>query len=304
MAFGGAALKILQTFFYALLFCCSGIILGIYSYFLAVQSNHHSGIPKWQKAVEGMSGIGVVYTIFAIVLTCCLGGKSLFAFLAIVLDILLCGGFIAIAVLTRKGTTSCTGNNVQSPLGNGPSNQHAGFGSGGFGTGQNESITYSASYGFACRLNKACFAVAVIGAFLFLFSALTQLWLARHHQREKRYGPSPKNNYTSGSGGSWFKRRRAAKANKTAHKDAELGAIGGAGLAAHHVQHADAIRTSHETGYTGTTAGGTYAGEKYENTHAPTHPVIPTNGGYHTGPTGTSVNPYGYDNTAKVATNY
>jgi hypothetical protein len=142
-------------------------------------------------------------------------------------------------------------------------------------------------------------------SFLFLFSALTQLWLARHHQREKRYGPSPKNNYTSGSGGSWFKRRRAAKAGKTtAHKDAELGAVGGAGLAAHHLQHADAVRTSHETGYTGTTAGGTYTGEKYENTHAPAQPAIPTNGGYYTGPTGTSVNPYGYDNTARPATNY
>jgi len=40
MAFGGAALKIVQTFFYGLLFCCSAIILGIYSYFLAVQADH------------------------------------------------------------------------------------------------------------------------------------------------------------------------------------------------------------------------------------------------------------------------
>lgn len=54
MAFGGAALKLVQTFFYVLLFCCSGIILGIYSYFLAVQADHNSGIPKSQKAVEGM----------------------------------------------------------------------------------------------------------------------------------------------------------------------------------------------------------------------------------------------------------
>ncbi|QDS73803.1 hypothetical protein FKW77_005931 [Venturia effusa] len=296
MAFGGAALKLVQTFFYVLLFCCSGIILGIYSYFLAVQADHDTPIPRSHKAIEGMSGIGVVYTIFAVVLTCCLGGKRFFAFLAILLDILLCGAFIAIAVLTRDGTRSCSGNNVRSPLGNGPSGERAGYGSSGFGTGSNQNVTYAASNGFACRLNKVCFAVAVIGAFLFLFSALTQLWLARHHRREKRYGPSPKNNYTSGTsaGGSWFKRRRATKANKHASPDAELGA--GAGLPAHHVQHADAVRTSHETGYTGTTAGGTYSGEKYETTH-PTH-TIPTNGGYHTGPTGTSVNPYGYDNTA------
>jgi hypothetical protein len=305
MAFGGAALKIVQTFFYTLLFCCSGIILGVYSYFLAVQANHDVEIPRWQKAVEGMSGIGVVYTIFAIILTCCLGGKAFFAFIAIILDILLCGAFVAIAILTRDGAGSCSGNNVKSPLGDGPSSESAGFGSGGFGTGSNQSITYSASYGFSCRLNKVAFAVSIIGAFLFLFSAFIQLWLARHHKGEKRYGPSPTNNYTSGSGSSWFKRRRAPKTTKAAYnKDAELGAVGGVGLAAHEVHNVDGVRTSHETGYTGTTAGGTgtYTGEKYEP--ATVQPTIPTTGGYHTGPTGTSVNPYGYDNTRTAATNY
>ncbi|TID24150.1 hypothetical protein E2P81_ATG02456 [Venturia nashicola] len=295
MAFGGTALKLVQTFLYTLLFCCSAIILGIYSYFLAVQADHNSHIPKWQKAVEGMSGVAVIYTIFAIVLTCCLGGKAFFAFLAIVLDLLLCGAFIAIAVLTRNGSRSCSGNNVRSPLGTGPSGSKAGYGSGGFGTGNNQNVTYSASYGFACRLNKVCFAVAIIGAFLFLLSALTQLWLGRHHKREKRYGPSPTNNYTAGSGGSWFKRRRGAKAGTS--PDDELG---GAGLAAHHVHNANGVRTSHETGFTGTTAEGTYAGEKYEAPHA-TQPAIPTNGGYHTGPTGTAVNPYG---ATKPAVNY
>lgn len=57
-------------------------------------------------------------------------------------------------------------------------------------------------------------------------------------------------------------------------------------------------RPSAETGYTGTTQtqndyyGG--ANNKYE-THA----------GYHTGPTGTSVNPYGYDHTTRgTASNF
>lgn len=105
-----------------------------------------------------------MYTIFAIILTCCLGGKSFFAFLAIVLDVLLCGAFIAIAIMTRDGTRSCSGNNVRSPLGSGASGDKAGYGNGGFGTGSNQNVTYAASYGFACRLNKVCFAVAVIGA--------------------------------------------------------------------------------------------------------------------------------------------
>merc|ERR1712230_16696 len=82
MGFGSTALKLIQTFFYAIAFCCSATILGFYSYFLAIQADRDRAIPQWQKAVEGMSGIGVVYTIFAVILTCCLGGKAFFAFLA------------------------------------------------------------------------------------------------------------------------------------------------------------------------------------------------------------------------------
>jgi hypothetical protein len=82
---------------------------GIYSYFLAVRADRNQGIPTWQKAVEGISGVAVLYTIAAVVLTCCLGGISFFAITAIILDILFVGGFIAIAVLTRRGAQSCTG---------------------------------------------------------------------------------------------------------------------------------------------------------------------------------------------------
>jgi hypothetical protein len=208
------------------------------------------------------------------------------------LDVLLCAGFIAIAVMTRHGTQSCTGN-VNTPLGSGRSNTKGSFGSNGFGTGSGENTTYSVSLHTACLYNKVCFAVAIIGAFIFLISALVQLWLGRHHKREKRFGPSPTNNYTSGSGGRWFRRRRGAKTtHDTYAKDAEAtGALG--------VPPAD-VRTSHETGYTGTTAGladNTYAGNKYEphQSHIP-QATIPTTGGYHTAPTGTGVNPYGYEN--------
>jgi len=306
MAFGGAALKLFQTFLYVLCFLCSGVILGIYSYFLSVQADRNRSIPQWQKAVEGMSGIGVVYTIFAVILTCCLGGKKFFAFLAIVMDILLCAAFVAIAVLTRDGTRKCTGNNVRSPLGNGPANSKGSFGSNGFGTGNGENVTYQSSIGFACRLNKAVFAVAIIGAFVFLLSAFVQVWLARHHTKEKRYGPSPKNNYTTGSGGrgKWYQRKRGAKTTHDAYaKDAELGALGAGGLAAGH-NSAD-FRPSHETGTTVGAPTGThtvpYTAHKYEE------PTIPTTGaGYHTGPTGTAaLNPYGYENTGRTpATNY
>jgi uncharacterized membrane protein YedE/YeeE len=250
----------------------------------------------------------VVYTIFAgkifgvslscsqlmlvsVVLTCCLGGKTFFAFLALVLDILLCAGFVALAVLTRHGSDKCSGY-VNTPLGSGQANTKGSFGSNGFGSGNGENVTYSVSLRTACLYNKACFAVAIIGAIIFAIAALMQLWLGRHHQREKRFGPSPKNNYTAGSGPKWFRRRRGPKTTHDAYaKDAEsAGALG--------VPLAD-TRHSHETGYTGTTAGvaDTYAGNKYDQhqTHIP-QAAIPTTGGYHGAPTGTAVNPYGYEN--------
>ena len=55
------------------------------------------------KAVEGMAGAAVIYTAFAALVTCFLGGKSFFAILAIILDLLFCAAMVAIAVLTRGG---------------------------------------------------------------------------------------------------------------------------------------------------------------------------------------------------------
>lgn len=75
-------------------------------------------IPKWEKAVEGISGAAVIYTAFAMILTCFLGGITFFSFLGVVLDILFCGGFIAIAILTDGGRNSCSGVN-NSPIGSG-----------------------------------------------------------------------------------------------------------------------------------------------------------------------------------------
>ena len=159
MAFGGAALKFIATALYALEFCCAAIILGIYSYFLAVQADRDVNIPVWQQAVTGLAGGTVLYTIFAVVFTCFLGGKSFFALLALIFDVLCCGAMVAVAVLTRDGASSCTGN-VETPLGDGPSSSKEGYGS----NGQGDQVTYSASLGTICNLNTACFAVAIIAA--------------------------------------------------------------------------------------------------------------------------------------------
>lgn len=269
-----------------------------------MRADRDQGIPNWQKAVEGISGIAVIYTIAAVVLTCCLGGISFFAFTAIVLDILFIGGFIAIAVLTRHGASSCSGI-VNTPLGvaDATENSSDGYGSGGIGTGEGENLTYSVSPRTACRLNTAAFAVSIIAVIIFIITAVLQVALVRRNKKEKRFGPSPANNYTSGPPKRNFWNRK-----KNVDKDTELGATGAAagagGLAAGH--HND-IRPSHETGYTGSTVAA--PGDKYDKvdgangygTQHQGHAAHGAHGGYYTQPQGTGVNPYGYDNTAPHA---
>lgn len=182
LRFFNLGLRVLQVF-------DSAVILGIFSYYLALLADHNLPIPTWTKAVEGLSGAATLYALLGCLFTCCLGGMTFFAFVGMLLDVCFVGAMIAIAVLTRDGTQSCHGN-VHSPLGSGPSNA--------------DSSTTKINLGFACRLEKACFAVSIIGIFLFLVSILFQHLLARHHRREKRYGPSPANGYTSGKGRGGF----------------------------------------------------------------------------------------------------
>ncbi|KAK5175672.1 uncharacterized protein LTR77_000811 [Saxophila tyrrhenica] len=296
----GGFQRLLQTALYALLFCCAGIILGVYSYFLSVQADRNDPIATWQKAVEGISGAAVVYLIFAIVLTCCLGGIAFFAFLALVLDVLFAAGFIAIAVLTRDGADSCSGN-VQTPIGNGPASADNGYGANGIGGDQGENYTYSVHLGLACRLNTVAFAVSIIGAFLFLVTAVMQVLLVRHHRKEKRYGPSPSNNYTSGSGkkGGLFSRKKNTDAH--AMKDAEAG-NGTAPVAGDGYTNGYTHGNTNETSYThGNTNDTSYTNGYANGTHTTTAPN--THSGYYTQPTGTAAsNPYGYSNN--TATNY
>jgi hypothetical protein len=269
---------------------------GIYSYFLAVRADRDQGIPTWQKAVEGISGVAVLYTIAAVVLTCCLGGISFFAFTAIILDILFVGGFIAIAVLTRHGASSCTGV-VNTPLGIGnTANDSDGFGQGGLGTGQGENLTYSVSPRTACRMNTAVFAVSIVGALLFIVTALFQVFLVRKHKKEKRFGPGPSNNYTSGPAKRNFWQRKP----KTAERDAEMATATTAGAGGLTANHANDIRPSHDTAYTGSTVAA--PGDKYDkvdgaNGYAATQPhhghqAHGSHGAYYGAPQGTANNPY------------
>lgn len=170
MAVKGTLLKLMLMLFRVLEFLAAALILGIYSYFLSVLADHKTPILNNERAVEGISGAACLYTIFGFLFTCCCGGRSLLAAVALFLDILFVGGFVAIAILTKSGATnSCSdGNFITTPVGSGivgQSSQLQGFGSNGFGENGKGTATVVAgpTFRYACHLEKTAFAVSIIG---------------------------------------------------------------------------------------------------------------------------------------------
>jgi len=238
-AVAGIALRTLQTLFYFLAFLTAAAVLGIYSWFLASLSHNHEHIPARYKAIEGIAGAAVLYTIFAMIFTLFLGGISVFAAIGILLDVLFIGGFIAVAWYTRGGAGKCRGH-VSTPLGSG-------------NTGTD--LVNGHPIRTICKLQTAAFALAIIACFLFLVCALFQMVLAANHRKEKRYGPSPSNNYKSGSGRTPFWKRGGRKNRTTQDAELATATVGtGAALGAGRHHH---DRVSNDTGYTGETLGHT-----------------------------------------------
>lgn len=152
---GGIALKGFQLFLRFIQFCCAAIIIGIFSYFLATLHNHGLPIATYIRAVAGISGAAVLYTMTALLFVCCLGGITFLSFIAVVLDLAFCGAFIYVAWATRGGANSCKGQ-VNTPFGSGNTNvdNRVSTGHGGF--------TVLPSLHQACQLETACFAVAIV----------------------------------------------------------------------------------------------------------------------------------------------
>lgn len=225
---GGAALRFGQTGLRIIQLLAAIVLLALFSYFLAVLSDHNRHIDTWIKAVEGISGAAVLYLLFAVLFTLFLGGVTFFGFIAVVLDIAFVGAFVYEVYVTRGGAGSCKGY-VRTPLGSGQANAATPYGS----------TTWLPNLHQACQLETATFAIGIIMIFLFLITAVMQVLIVRHHKKEKHMGPSPSNNYSStGKKAPFWKR------NKKVHntRDAEMATAG-------------TVRPSHDTGYTGTTTG-------------------------------------------------
>ncbi|KAK0739652.1 hypothetical protein B0T21DRAFT_400706 [Apiosordaria backusii] len=196
----GTALKGLQFFLRILEFCCAALTLAIYAYFLALLSSNSLPIGVYVRAVLGISGAATAYTILAFLFLCCAPGQPFLSFVMMVLDVAFIPCFGYIAGVNRHGAGSCSRGELDTVLGRGG----AGEEKGGLG------------FGRACEMEKAVFAVGVAGCILFAISCGMNLALARHRKKEKRFGPSPANDYTAGYGkkkrfSALFGRRRGAQ---------------------------------------------------------------------------------------------
>lgn len=148
MGVGGVILRFFNLGLRVLQFLDGAVILGIFSYFLAVLAKNDRHIATWVKAVEGLAGAATAYGLLGIIFTCCLGGVAFFAFLGVTLDVCFVGAMIAVAILTRNGVDQCTGT-VDTPLGK--------------GNADDETFSKGLTFGLTCKLEKVVFAVAIIG---------------------------------------------------------------------------------------------------------------------------------------------
>ncbi|CZT10181.1 uncharacterized protein RAG0_14726 [Rhynchosporium agropyri] len=214
MAVGRLALKSVSMFFRIIEFCCAAVIIGIFSYYLATLASNDLAINVHIKAVEGISGAAVLYTAVAILLVCCLGGIAFFSFIGMLLDFCFCGAFAYVAWVNRNATKgSCDGDFVRTPYGSGnPDLTVVVVGA------KDDGIIRLPSLRNACRLQKAAFAVAIIGCVFFFISIFLEFLLIRLRKKEKAYGPSPNNGYTAGPPKRKFWQRKP-KQNKHAYAD-------------------------------------------------------------------------------------
>ncbi|KAG6026805.1 hypothetical protein E4U19_002404 [Claviceps sp. Clav32 group G5] len=113
------ALKNLLCTIRSLQLLCATLILAIFSYLLVALHEHGLQIDVDVRAVEGISGAAVLYTLINMLSQCCLAsGLGCMSPLAVVLDVGFTAGFIFVAVVNKNGAGACRGY-TDSPFGRG-----------------------------------------------------------------------------------------------------------------------------------------------------------------------------------------
>jgi len=155
-ATAGTALRGLQYFLRAIQFACAALTLAIYSYFLATLHNHSLPIGTSIRAVEGISGAGVAYTILAFLILCCAPGQPFFSFILMILDVCFAAAFIYVAVANKDGASSCNGE-VSTAFGKGNADTNVVD-----NVSASEGFTALPSLRQACKMESAVLAVSIV----------------------------------------------------------------------------------------------------------------------------------------------
>jgi len=130
-------------------------------------------------AVEIISAAGFVWSAFVLVFTLCFLQRTFFQFFTIIGDLLFMGGFIAVVILLRdsfRGDCKSDGALVSWLVRGG------------------RNLTAN------CQLIQGIFIVSIVLAVLFFLTLIIAFLAHRSSKKDKAYGPSPANNYTSGRG--------------------------------------------------------------------------------------------------------
>ncbi|KAL8733767.1 MAG: hypothetical protein Q9166_001961 [cf. Caloplaca sp. 2 TL-2023] len=171
----GVAFRELIGFVRGLQFVGSSLVTGIAIYWLIVLTNHHAGNPIWIRAVAGMSGAGILQSLFGAVLVFYFANNRVLTALACIIDIIIVSHFTAIAALaslSKAGSRSCGGRMPPSLLG--PGNR------------------------ITCWLMMVVFVTSIVMAPLFVASAVLQVLMHRHHRRIYVMGGFHRRTDTSG----------------------------------------------------------------------------------------------------------
>ncbi|KAK6519752.1 hypothetical protein TWF506_000051 [Arthrobotrys conoides] len=207
--------KLLSTTFRVLQFLGTLFNTGCLTYFIVRLANRNL-ISGRALAVEIISGAGLLWSVFALVFSVCLLQKSFFQFFTVIGDALFVGGFIAVSVLLRDSWDGdCSSSNLFVPW---------------LQRGGNNLVAN-------CRIIKGIFITSIILCVLFFLTILTAFLAHKSSKKDRAYGPSPANNYTSGRG----KRHK--------NRDIESAAVAGPALAPPVTDN----RVSHDSKYTDAT---------------------------------------------------
>ncbi|KAH8890661.1 hypothetical protein GQ53DRAFT_747384 [Thozetella sp. PMI_491] len=192
---GLAGLKCLQWLFVGIEFCCSVILLGVNSYFLATMVTHHMSVPTSIRAIEGISAVGTLYTALGILLVCACAGHPAPSFISIIFAIALAGGYIYIAIANRAGASSCSGASIDTVYGSGDAGATP---SGDDGSG---GISGLPTYQRACQMEMASLIAACVAILFFFMSIFLEIKLNRSRYRSKRPIRDADGEYISKSAG-------------------------------------------------------------------------------------------------------